>query len=210
MAKSADFAVPGVRCRTRVFVDFWNYELSTRNVETNFRTDWTKIGMELAREANTLVNSNAQLEYQGVNVYSSYAPNPQGRKHRHWAETVLDRFAGVHVYTIERQRRRSGPKCPSCYAVLGACPACGGDMRGTEEKGIDTRIVTDMISLAWVDNYDVAVLVSSDKDFVPVAEFLQTKGIKVIHAAFPPLGAQLTQKCWGSMDVRKLMERFRR
>ena len=48
------------------------------------------------------------------------------------------------------------------------CPRCNGDMRGTEEKGIDTRIATEMISLAWVKNYDVAILVSSDHDFVPV------------------------------------------
>ena len=30
--------------------------------------------------------------------------------------------------------------------------------------------------MTWVDNYDAAVLVSSDKDFVPVAEFLETRG----------------------------------
>ena len=34
----------------------------------------------------------------------------------------------------------------------------------------------------------VAVLVSSDRDFVPVAEFLETRGIKVIRGAFPPKG----------------------
>ncbi len=32
----------------------------------------------------------------------------------------------------------------------------------TVEKGIDTAIVTDMISLAWANAWDVAVLVSSD------------------------------------------------
>ena len=56
-------------------------------------------------------------------------------------------------------------------------------MRGTEEKGVDTRMVTDMISFAWSDAYDVALLVSADRDFVPVAEFLQTKGIKVVRTA---------------------------
>ena len=83
-------------------------------------------------------------------------------------------------------------------------------MRGTEEKGVDTRIVTDMISLAWEGAYDVAVLVSADRDFVPVVEFLHTKGIKVIHAAFPPRGAVLSQKCWGTISLPALKERFRR
>ena len=82
-------------------------------------------------------------------------------------------------------------------------------MRGTEEKGVDVRRETAMISLAWADNYDIAVLVSSDRDFVPVAEFLETKGIKVIHGTFPPKGAQLTKKCWGSIVVADLREGFR-
>lgn len=71
-------------------------------------------------------------------------------------------------------------------------------MRGTEEKGVDTRIVTDLISLAWSNSYEAAVIVSSDRDFVPVADFLQTKGIKVVHAAFPPIGSQLSQRCWAT------------
>ena len=53
-------------------------------------------------------------------------------------------------------------------------------------KGVDVRIATDMISLAWANNYDIAVLISSDQDFLPVAEFLETRGIKVIHGVFPP------------------------
>ncbi|MEI9888408.1 MAG: NYN domain-containing protein [Rhizomicrobium sp.] len=81
---------------------------------------------------------------------------------------------------------------------------------GTEEKGVDSRIVTDMISLAWINNYDVAVLVSSDRDFVPVAEFLQTKGVKVVHGAFPPVGSQLTQKCWAHINMIAMMPLYER
>ncbi len=83
-------------------------------------------------------------------------------------------------------------------------------MKGTEEKGVDTRIATDMIKLAWVDSYDVAVLVSSDRDFVPVVEFLSTRGIKTIHAAFPPQGSMLTQSCWGNISLSALRDGFRR
>lgn len=83
-------------------------------------------------------------------------------------------------------------------------------MRGTEEKGVDTRMATDLISLAWSQSYDVAVLVSSDRDFVPVAEFLQTKGVKIVHGAFPPNGGQLSQKCWANLSLPKLMPSFER
>ena len=32
------------RYRVRVFVDFWNYTLSMRQVDTDFRTDWSTLG----------------------------------------------------------------------------------------------------------------------------------------------------------------------
>ena len=37
--------------RVRVFVDFWNYTLSMRQVDSEFRTDWSKIGPVLAEAA---------------------------------------------------------------------------------------------------------------------------------------------------------------
>ncbi|MEX2230053.1 MAG: NYN domain-containing protein [Dehalococcoidia bacterium] len=71
----------------------------------------------------------------------------------------------------------------------------------TEEKGVDTAIVTDMIRLAWEDAYDIAVLVSSDRDFIPAVQFLDDRGFKVVQAAFPPKGADLARACWGSFDL---------
>ncbi len=117
---------------------------------------------------------------------------------------------GVQVTMLERIRKFNGPLCPACNRETRQCPACGADMRGTEEKGVDTRIATDMIRLAWVDSYDIVVLLSSDRDFVPVVEFLNTRGIKTIHAAFPPHGAVLTQSCWGNISLPAIRESFRR
>lgn len=199
------------RVRVRVFVDFWNYELSMKDVDAAFQTDWRSLGPVLVDEAARVVGSPGMPEFQGMNVYGSYdEKNPNDERLKRWATTVLDTFPGVHVSLVPRQKKRSGPKCPVCHAVVHSCPTCSADMRGTEEKGVDTRMVTDIMSLAWADNYDVAVLVSADRDFVPVAEFLQTKGIKMIHGAFPPKAAVLTQKCWGSVSIPGLRKSFRR
>ena len=206
----ADAPVRAPRHRVRVFVDFWNYTLSMRDADAAFRTDWARLGPVLARAAAAVVDAAAAGEYQGLNFYGSHDParDADRRLHR-WATTVVDTFPGVSVSIVPRQRKRSPPVCPACHAAVAQCPACGGDMRGTEEKGVDVRMATDMISLAWADNYDIAVLVSSDRDFVPVAEFLETRGIKVIHGAFPPGGAQLTARCWGSVNIPRLREEFR-
>ena len=83
-------------------------------------------------------------------------------------------------------------------------------MRGTQEKGVDTRLATDMIRLAWEDAYDVAVLISSDADFVPVVEFLDTKNKKVIHCGFHGVGHHFAKKCWASIDIEKFTSDFER
>ena len=209
LASTDDSSRNTPRNRVKVFVDFWNFSLSMREVDRQFRTDWKPIGKVLAQAAIEVVNIQAIAEYQGLNLYGSYDPTRDAKLLK-WATTVLDIFPGVNVSMVPRHRKRSPPVCPACHQEVGTCVHCGSDMRGTEEKSVDVRMATDMISLAWADNYDIAVLVSSDRDFVPVAEFLDTRGIKVIHACFPPKGAQLTQKCWGSIDVSKLRSKFRR
>jgi len=55
---------------------------------------------------------------------------------------------------------------------------------GYIEKGIDILIATDMVSLAFKNAYDTAILVSGDSDFVPVVEKIQELGKRVENAAF--------------------------
>ena len=200
------------RVRVRVFVDYWNFQISlNQSLKRGFRADWERLGQILAQAALRVVDSTAQTEYQGMDVYGSYAEDSESdQKHRRWAEYTLAGFPGVQVVMLPRRRRLSGPTCPKCHKVMSTCPHCRADMRGTEEKGLDTRIATAMISLAWDQNYDLAVLVSSDHDFVPVVEFLRTRGIKVVHGAFPPTARELTAKCWGHIDICELAPQFDR
>lgn len=200
-----------VQLRIRVFVDFWNFSLSIRDLDATFKIDWQKIGALLAREAGIIIDATAPVVYEGMHVYGSYDSNKaQDAKLKNWFMNTLDKMAGVSVVLQERQKKKGYPKCPTCQAEVFTCVACGSDMRGTEEKGVDTRIATDMVSLAWANGYNCAVLVSSDRDFVPVAEFLQTRGIKVVHGAFPPSGSALTQKCWGHLHLPKIRNEFQR
>ena len=203
--------VAPARTRVRIFVDFWNFSLSIRRSDQNFRIDWKEVGSLFCIESAKLVEPAIPASFEGMHIYGSYDPgNPNDNKLKHWFTNTLDKIAGTHVSIVERQKKRGHVKCPKCQIEAKACASCGADLRGTQEKGVDTRIVTDMISLAWSNSYDVAMLVSSDKDFVPVAEFLQSKGIKVVHGAFPPLGSHLSQKCWGNIDLPKLMPQFMR
>jgi uncharacterized LabA/DUF88 family protein len=197
--------------RVRIFVDFWNFTLAVRNMDASLQVDWRKLGPVLATEAGRLIDAKRPAQYEGLHVYGSFDPaKSNDAKLKNWFTNTLDKMPGVHVVLLERQRKRGYPRCPHCQTETTKCHACGHDMRGTEEKGVDTRIVTDMISLAWANSYDAAVLVSADRDFVPVADFLQTKGIKVIHGAFPPLGSQLSQRCWANIAIPTLAAQIKR
>lgn len=50
---------------------------------------------------------------------------------------------------------------------------------------------------------EVAILISSDRDFIPAVQMLTAKGYKVINAHFPPSGMNFAGECWASIDIRK-------
>ena len=193
--------------RIYTFVDCCNYTLSMKDNNADYSTDWKKFPKVLTREAGNLVDTGALATYSGMNVYGSYNSTTD-KPLKNWAHTVLDAFPGVNADFKARTKIKSFPRCPSCHDKVRECPSCKSDMRGTQEKGIDTRLATDLVSMAWEGAYDIAVLVSADQDFVPAAEYLQNKGIKVIHAGFPPKGMLLKQKCWGSIDLTRFSGEF--
>ena len=166
--------------RVSIFIDYWNFVSSLNECETRFQSDWTKVSGVIMAAVQALDQSlpARRYVYQGMRVVGSFDPDTEaGRKSKNWATNFLSsRVPGCTVHFVERQRKKAGPKCPACHDVVHLCPACSADMRGTEEKGVDTRIATEMISYAWENAYDIAAVVSADRDFVPVVEFLQTKG----------------------------------
>lgn len=197
----ADKVVDAEPLRVSLFVDFSNFSSSLRHENKNFMTDWRPLGQVFTEEAGKVIGPDVHVSYQSMHVYGSYdLSSKKDRSFRKWVSDSLSKMPGVFVTLNRRQKIIPPPKCPSCKS----------DMRDTREKNVDAAIVTDMIKFAWSDAYDVAVIVSSDRSFIPVAEFLQFRGIKVIHASFPPSGGELSQKCWGNFEVPKLMSVFQR
>lgn len=62
-----------------------------------------------------------------------------------------------------------------------------------------------MFSLAWANAYSVAILVTSDADYVPAVENLQAKGFKIINAAWKNIGFQLSGVSWASFHIDDLI-----
>lgn len=187
--------------RVRVFVDYWNFQLSLNERHGGrFQIDWKGLGAWLAAKA-CAVAGVTNHSFDGVIIYTSYNPGTtEGAKFKNWVTTWLDRQPGVNVQCRER-KPRGVFRCPACHDAIEDCPHCNQKIKGTIEKGVDTLIATDMIRLAWEGAYDLAVLATLDSDLVPAVEFLNARGHKVIQAGFPPKGVDLATACWGSFDV---------
>ncbi|MDO8552105.1 MAG: NYN domain-containing protein [bacterium] len=59
------------------------------------------------------------------------------------------------------------------------------------EKGVDVKIAIDLVIGAVEDEYDTAVIVSSDTDLIPAIKYVLNKGKKVEYVGFadrPSLG----------------------
>ncbi len=174
----------GSPVRVRVFVDYWNFQLTMNDRDAaaqgivdpratqdhRFAVDWIRLGTWLAKKACQTVGFT-DYSFDGVIIYASYNPNTQeGRGFHKWATTWLDRQPGVRVECFQR-KPKAPPRCPSCHIEILNCPHCSQRIVATVEKGVDTLIATDMIRLAWENAYDLAVIASSDSDLVPAVEF---------------------------------------
>ncbi|HIP42952.1 MAG TPA: NYN domain-containing protein [Aquifex aeolicus] len=67
------------------------------------------------------------------------------------------------------------------------------------EKEVDIMLATDMLSLAYRNAYDTAILVSGDSDFIHTVEAVQSLGKRVENATF---------KKTSSYNLRKACDRF--
>jgi uncharacterized LabA/DUF88 family protein len=198
-----------------VFIDYWNFQLSLndsmakKNNTSDERVsiDFKVLGQQLVIEAcGVLSIKTDSYSYSGCYIYTSYNPKTkEGKRYKKWATTWLDRQPGINVQARER-RPRGAPRCQDCHQEITHCanPNCGAPLSRTVEKGVDTYLVTDLLQLGMQDSYDAAVLATSDADFVPAVQFIQTRGKKIIQAGFPPSGVELATECWGSFDVMKI------
>lgn len=192
--------------RIRIFIDQANLDLTMRSQAKRRGVswngfDWTKLTRWLVQQTESVCQLGSAV-HEGTRVYASFdQSDPNHANRRKWLQW-LDRQPGIQVVTSQL-RPRPSPTCQQCHRSIDDCPNCGARLKLRVEKGVDTAIVTDMVALAWQGAYNIAVLASSDSDFVPVVQLLDQRGLKVVQAGFPPGGDELRRACWGQIDMFK-------
>jgi uncharacterized LabA/DUF88 family protein len=207
--------------RVMIFIDYWNFvnnlnDLHKRQTSSNFKIDWdSKLRDFILEETKKVIGSD--LSYAGMFVCGSYDPTQDTATGKIkdstyiWVTQTLPKFKGVTVRFKPRQLQKKRTLfCNKCNFLVDKCPNCNEVFSGFTEKGVDTEIVIEMFALAKV-SYDIAVLVSDDRDFVAAVQALRQKGIKVIHGRpSSNNGNDLDNECFASIEIGNNRSNFER
>jgi uncharacterized LabA/DUF88 family protein len=194
--------------RVQIFVDFWNLQLGWNELVGRttppIKIPWKDI---LPQVLVAEVSKGSTSEYAGTNVYASIDPQSAKDKGLKNFLRIMDGFPGYSVSVAERKPRKPH-SCSNdgCRKPINDCPHCHLPLRRTVEKGVDASLITDLLSMAFDDNYDIAILVTEDADFAPAVRYIQKKtGKKVIQAYFKRHGDELRNACWDHIFLDDLM-----
>ena len=159
--------------RVMIFIDGSNLYHSLKNFFKRTDIDMGKFGQKLLGKRRLI-----RIYYYNAKV--GRKEEPERYKHQQ------DFFAGVAAipYTELRLGRLVYNNWPSVPPY---------------EKGVDIQLATDMITHSYKNNYDVAVLVAGDNDFVGALQAVKDNGKNVEVALF---GKERT-----SMQLRTVADR---
>lgn len=157
-----------------LFFDGKNFYTAMKSWDSNFRVNYNHLVKAIINRINADVVFNGAYYYVGTGPGSNL-----GSFINH-----LKLQPGYFVRTRERKHRTR------------ECPHCKAPIEYTEEKEVDTLMVSEMIQLAAQDAFDIAVLFSGDSDLVPAAESLRSLGKKVILAT------------WGNRGLAKRLREY--
>ena len=125
--------------------------------------------------------------------YNSPAPptGDQAGFQRYWAKlgwlnNVRPRLGRIIPKTIEVE-------CPDCQKPF--------QYKTHIQKGVDTRIVVDVISLAQSNSYDIGIIVSGDSDLAEAIEWVREHTQKRIENACVPCRSW-SEEIRNAADVR--------
>ena len=173
--------------KCRVFVDFWNFQIGwndwcVKQIGNRKQIPWPTLPTELIRHGYP----KQDVRFCGIHVYASVNPHsPKDLSLKKWLTNELRSYTGYSVSVFDRARKQR------------PCPHCGEDIESTIEKGVDSALITDILTMGFDDLYDVAILISGDADHAPAIEYIQKhKNKQVTRVYFKRHGHTLRNTCW--------------
>lgn len=152
--------------RIFIFIDGSNIEIAVRN---NFNR--RVLPEPLARKLT------GERKIMGVNYYESPLLPDVDEKSYNEQQKFFDRLRKNPHFNVRlgrRVRREREYECPECRHKF--------KKTTYEQKGVDSLIALDLITLATRNAYDVAILVGGDQDFIHPIREIRMMGKQVENA----------------------------
>src|SRR5438045_7404998 len=175
-----------------IFFDGQNFYRSLQRFDDTLRVDYDRLAVWITQAVG-----GPGAMFGGAYYYVGVSPD---------APQVVEGFLkGLELrpgYFVKRDPR---------VRRSGRCPSCGTEYEYTTEKRVDTRLVADLIHHAANSNFDAAVLVSGDDDFVPAVDAVNALGKQVWVATWSAeeLSKDLRVKCFGQLRLSDGINAFR-
>jgi len=162
--------------RIGIFFDGKNFYSGWRAIAEGQTVDFVKLSEWLIAKVGGSQLWGAYY-YTGIETGDRAKGESQRKLVRFLDELELLRGFVVHRFSRKARRRR--------------CEECGAIIAYSQEKEVDTTMVADMLRLAAVNAFDVAILVSGDSDHAPAVEGVRAIGKQVYVATWGKEGLSL-------------------
>lgn len=170
--------------RVMVFIDGSNFYHGLKHSLGHARIDFQRFCSLVCDADRRLVH----VHY--YNVPLRQADNPEAYKGQ---QRFLSQLRKLPHFTIHLGRladRERVETCPGCHMEY--------NVSYQTEKGVDVQLASHMLSFAFDNQYDTAVLVSNDGDFAPVVAEVLRLNKRVENAEFTfRLPSHLSKRCSG-------------
>jgi uncharacterized LabA/DUF88 family protein len=134
--------------------------------------------------------------------YYTGVPTAQDEHHdRHALSDLLEELEKRPGFFVKRFNRRTTTR---------ECPHCSQIIAYTEEKMVDTSLVTDLVVYGMQDAFDTAVVFSGDLDIAPGLAALRVIGKQAWVATFGDFGLSksLVREAWSHIDLLPHIDQF--
>lgn len=156
--------------------------------------------------AKLAVAEGMEIDLIGVFYRNAALPGQVDAKNRE--------YSAYKGFTVEMHTLKTRPAheayCEACGKnVEVVCSQCSSNrLTRRQQKGVDVGLATDLLTLAFRNAFDIAVLVSGDQDFIGPIKWVTQQGKKVYNAFFGTVGKsdELAQECydfWPIEDFEK-------
>lgn len=170
--------------RVVIFIDGSNFYHSSRRLNVADKVSFQKLIDELVKDRELI-----KVFYYNSPLDISVNPKIYWKQQKFF--DVLRKIPKVEVILCKQRKVKRNGKL------------------GYEVKGDDTHLVSDLVGEAYEDNYDVAILVSGDEDFVSPIKRVRKLGKKIENAYFSSSSSfNLRNTCDQSVHLNKILPKI--